>query len=292
MQSLNALPASVRGAGWMVLAALSYTVTGALVKHLAGTYSVFEVAFFRSAFAVILLAPVIVRIGLDGFRTTKFHLHTVRSILGYLGIMCWFYGVSRITLSDYYALQFTTPLFTIAGAVLLLGERSSVRHWAAVFVGFGGALVILRPGFAAVGLGSLAAIGAALSFAAVNNIVRILSRTDAAAVIVIYTNLIMTGISAVLAIPGWATPTWLDLLWMAGVGLFGTIAQYSITRAVSVADARIVQPFDFARLPFAAVVGYVAFGEGTDGWTWAGAVIIFAAGYYVLRLERLRAVEA
>lgn len=270
----------------MLLAAMGYIITGALVKHLAGRYSVFEVAFFRSAFAVILLAPMIYRIGLGGFRTQKFPLHVLRAVMGYLGIMCWFYGVSRIPLSDYYALQFTTPLFTIAGAVLVLGERSSVRHWLAVFVGFGGALVILRPGFNEVGLGGLAAIAAAVSFAAVNNTIRFISRTDSTAVIVVYANLMIILISAVPAVPGWVTPSWVDLLWMAAVGLFGTIAQYSITRAVSVAEARVVQPFDFARLPFAALVGYLVFAELPDGWTWIGAVIIFAAGYYVLQLER------
>lgn len=291
------LPAAARGAAWMLLAGACYTLTGAIVRHVAETYSVFEVAFFRSLFALALMVPLLLRVGWSSLRTTKFPLHGLRTALGYTGILCWFYGVSAIPLSDYYALQFTTPLFTIAGAVLFLGERAGARHWLAVAVGFGGALVILRPGLIGVSLGALAAVGAALFFAAVNNCVRVLSRTDGAVVIVTYTNLLMLPVSLVPflipeslvpSLPVWITPGWIDLGWLAGVGLFGTIAQFSITRAVAVADARVVQPFDFARLPFAAVIGYVAFGELSDFWTWIGAVIIFTAGYYVLQLERGR----
>lgn len=281
----------------MLLAGACYTVTGAIVRHVAETYSVFEVVFFRGLVALVLMAPLLVRVGWSSLRTTRLPLHGLRTALGYTGILCWFYGVSTIPLSDYYALQFTTPLFTIAGAVLFLGERAGPRHWLAVAVGFGGALVILRPGIIDVSLGGVAAIGAALLFAAVNNCVRVLSRTDGAVVIVTYTNLLMLPVSLVPflipgslvpSLPGWITPGWVDLGWLAGVGIFGTIAQFAITRAVAVAEARVVQPFDFARLPFAAAVGYVAFGELSDRWTWIGAVIIFAAGYYVLRLERRR----
>ena len=168
----------------MTLAALMYTLTGAVVRHLADSYSVFEVGFFRSIVAVAILLPAVcgfrVRRIREVLRTDRFSMHLLRTGLSYVGIMAWFYGVSRIPLSDYYALQFLTPLFTMAGAALLLGEATRLRNWLAVLVGFAGAMVIVRPGFAEVGFGTLAALGAALVFASVNNAARVLSRTDSA----------------------------------------------------------------------------------------------------------------
>ena len=274
----------------MTLAALMYTLTGAVVRHLADSYSVFEVGFFRSIVAVAILLPAVcgfrVRRIREVLRTDRFSMHLLRTGLSYVGIMFWFYGVSRIPLSDYYALQFLTPLFTMAGAALLLGEATRLRNWLAVIVGFAGAMVIVRPGFAEVGLGTLAALGAALVFASVNNAARVLSRTDSATTIVAWGNLILIPLSLLPALPEWVTPTWDDLPWLCCVGLTATVAQFSITRAVATAEARIIQPLDFVRLPFAAALGWIAFGESSDLWTWAGAAIIFAAASYVLRRER------
>lgn len=284
------------GAAWMLLAALMYTVTGAMVRHLAAGYSVFEVGFFRSVVAVAILLPLALRparpgagepgAGPGGLRTRKLPLHALRTALAYVGIMCWFFAVSRIPLADYYALQFLTPLFTMAGAALLLGERTGWRHWLAALAGLAGAWTILRPGVAAVGAGALAAIGAALFFAATNWTVRVLARTDSARAIVTWGNLLLIPMSLIPALPSWVTPSWADLAWLCGVGVTGTAAQFAITRAVGVADARIVQPFDFARLPFAAALGWIVFGEAADPWTWAGAAVIFAAATWALRLER------
>jgi len=282
----DAVPATLRGPAWMVLAAFSYAVTGVLVRHLADDFSVFEVAFFRCLIAVFMIAPLIVRSPVASFRTIQLPMHGLRVVLTYAGIMCWFYGVSVIPLADYYALQFTLPLFTIAGAVLFLGQRADARTWLAVAVGLLGALVILRPGVIAPGLGALAAVGAAVLFAGVNTCVKVLSRKETTNVIMLYANALVIPLSLAPALYDWHTPGWADWPWLIGVGVFGTLAQYAITRAITVADARIVQPFDFTRLPFAAALGWLFFGEVSDLWTWVGAVIIFGAGTYALARER------
>ncbi len=88
----HAVPAAVRGAAWMVLAAFSYAVTGALVRRLAEDFSVFEVAFFRCLIAVLMIAPLILRSHATSFRTVQLPMHAWRVMLTYAGIMCWFYG--------------------------------------------------------------------------------------------------------------------------------------------------------------------------------------------------------
>jgi S-adenosylmethionine uptake transporter len=282
------IPPAAQGAAWMLLGALSYTVTGALVRILAGEYPMFEIVFLRCVIAVFMMAPLIMRLGVGKLKTRQPVMHLVRTSIGYGGILCWFYGVSNIPLTDYYALQFTMPLFTIAGAVLLLGEHSSFKTWVAVGFGFFGALVILRPGLIDFSLGALAALTAALSFACINIMIRIMARKDDPAVIVVYANFLMIPMALIPALFDWVTPAWEDIPAIVGIGIFGTLAQFSLTRAVALADARVVQPFDFARVPFAALIGWFVFGEISDVWTWVGAVMIFAAAYYVLTTESRR----
>jgi len=147
-----------------------YTLTGAVVRHLADSYSVFEVGFFRSIVAVTILLPAVCGFSArrlrDAFRTERFPMHFLRTVLSYVGIMFWFYGVSRIPLSDYYALQFLTPLFTMAGAALLLGEATRLRNWLAVLVGFAGAMAV-RELFSPSGVGAPdAGLGPQIAFIA------------------------------------------------------------------------------------------------------------------------------
>ena len=282
------IPLAVQGAAWMILGGYSYTVTGALARILTDEYPMFEIVFLRCVIAVFVMAPLIVRLGVGKLRTRQPAMHILRAVVGYGGILCWFYGVSHIPLADYYALQFTMPLFTIAGAVVLLRERVSTKAWIAVAFGFLGALVILRPGLIEISLGALGALGAAVCFAAINIMIKVMARRDDPAVIVVYANVLIIPLSFIPALFDWVPPTWEDIPLILGIGFFGTLAQLSLTRAVALADARIVQPFDFLRLPFAALMGWFLFDEVSDIWTWVGAVIIFAAAYYVLAYESQR----
>jgi drug/metabolite transporter (DMT)-like permease len=270
----------------MILAAAGYAVTGAIVRELASALPVFELAFLRAALTLVLFLPYIVRAGRAGLATRQFRVHGLRSVLTYGGIVFWFFGVAAIPLADYYALYFTMPLFTIAGAALALRERVPAASWVAVAVGFAGALVIIRPGLIEVSFGALCALASALTYAASNVVTRVLSRRDSAAVIVVYSNFLVLLIGAVPAAFAWRTPTWPEVPLVVALGVASTFAQYCYTRAIAAADARIVQPFDFCRLPIAAALGLILFGETSEVWTWVGAVIIFAAGSYVLRHER------
>ena len=108
----------------------------------------------------------------------------------------------------------------------------------------------------------------------------------AAAVIVAYVSILMLVFSAVPAWFYWTDPAWADGPAILGVGVFALLGQYAITRAIAVADARVVQPFDFSRLITAAVIGWIVFGESSDIYTWIGALVIFCASYYVIVFER------
>jgi drug/metabolite transporter (DMT)-like permease len=283
---MQKLSPAVRGASWMLAAAFSYSIAGALVRHISVDISVFVLAFMRSVIALILFAPMMLRVGRSGLRTTQIPLHILRAAVTYAAIMFWFLGVSAMPLSDYHALQFTLPLFTLAFTAIFLREKIGSTGWIAVSIGMVGAMIIIRPGFTEFGIGAIFAISSTVSYGLVNVMVRVLTRKDSAGLTVIYTNALMLPLSIGPAIWFWTTPTLAQWPFVIGVGVFSTLGMTFLARAISAADARVVQPFDFARLPFAAALAYIFFGEVSDIWTWVGAAIIFFAGSFVMRRER------
>lgn len=286
--ALGARPPSavVRGVCWMLFGGVAYIFAAVCSRLLAPDYSVFEVVFIRCVVGLMFIAPGLIRLPRAELRTTQLPLHGFRTILTYSGTLCWFWGVTLVPIADYYALQFMTPILTIAGAVLVLGERAGLRTWIAVAVAFGGALIILRPGFMEVSFGLLIALGAALCYAGVNVCVKVLSRRDRAVVIVMYVNLLLVPVAGLFAIFNWRTPEWTDLPLFIGVGVFATMGQLGQTWGIAAADARIIQTFDFLRLPLAALIGWIVFRELSDAWVWVGAFVIFSSAYSVLHRER------
>ena len=286
MSVLTSVPPFVAGPGWMILAGTGYTLASVCTRDLSSDYSTAQLAFMRAVIAIFFIMPLVARKGISVMKTTVFPIHVMRACLTYGGMMCWFYAVSIIPISDYTALLYIQPIFTILLAVLILGESAGPRTWAAIAAAFAGAIIILRPGFQEINLGMLAALATGILFAGVNTCMKTLSRTDSAAVIVAYVSILMLIFSSIPAWFYWTAPTWTDGPAIIGVGVFALLGQYAITRAISIADARVVQPFDFSRLITAAIIGWLAFGESSDLYTWVGALVIFCASYYVIVFER------
>jgi drug/metabolite transporter (DMT)-like permease len=280
------VPPIIAGPAWMILAGLGYTLASVCTRELSSDYSTAQLAFMRAVIAIGFVVPMILRNGISVMKTSVFPLHLLRSFFTYGGMMCWFYAVSVIPISDYTALLYFQPIFTILFAMLILREKAGPRTWAAVAVAFVGALIILRPGFQDISLGMVATIGTALLFAGVNTCMKTLSRTDSPSVLVAYVSILMLVLSAVPAWLYWTDPVLGDAPAILGIGVFALAGQYAITRAIMVADARVIQPFDFSRLITAALLGWIVFGETSDAYTWAGALVIFCASYYVIVFER------
>ncbi len=279
------LPAPLRGALWMVFASFCYVTSATLARHLGTSYSVFELTFIRAVVAVTLLAPMVARAGRTAFHTRRIGLHVLSGLFTYVAILCWFYAATRMPVAEFFALQFTTPLFTIALAMVVLRQSVGAKNWLATFIGFAGVLVILRPGIIEVTLGALAALISSAGYASVNTTIKATSRTDSSTAIAFYVNLLMVPLSLPMAVYDWRMPGWTDWPLIVGVAVFSTVGFVATVRAISVADARVVQPVNFLRLPIAAGFGLFFFNEVSDSWTWIGALVIFASTTYVLTRE-------
>jgi drug/metabolite transporter (DMT)-like permease len=231
------------------------------------------------------MAPFIIRAGPSLLRSGKIGFFTLRAAVGLVSMLTWFYGITLVPLATATAVNFTAPLFATMGAALILHEDVRLRRWSAVAIGFLGVLVILRPGRESVDVNLLLILLSAAS-AAMNNItVKYLVRSERPNVIVAMFVVYLTPLSLLPALFFWSWPDPRTLAALIGLGGLGTLAHVSVTRAYAAADASACAPYEFLRLPYAALVGYLLFGELTDAWTWIGAAIIVGASMYVAYRE-------
>jgi len=278
--------ASVRGALWMCGASLMIAFSAACIRELSDTYNTFQLVFFRSAVGLLLLSPWMFRTaGLGTLSTTRLPLYMVRTAFSYTGMVCVFFGLANMPIGEVYALLFLVPMITIVMAVFILKERAGIEAWLACGVAFIGALVILRPGIIAITLAAAAVLVTAITYAATNICIKSLSRTDSPAQITFYGQLLALPLALVPALFVWKTPSWSDLPLIFALGTLQLLAGLFHAYSVRAADARVVQPFNFVRLPASVLIAFILFSELPSPWTWLGATLIFASSYYVLYKE-------
>ena len=175
------------------------------------------------------------------------------------------------------------PILTLMAA-LFLGERITRLRWLAVALGFAGVLVITRPGIASVHIGDLSVLAAAVGYAAVYAITKSVADKDAPLTILFYMVVVQTPIAFMCSLRDWAWPaTGLSWVWVFLVGASALTGHFCMTRAFRLADASVVVPIDFLRLPLIAVVGYLAYSETIELWVAAGAVLILLGNYLNIR---------
>jgi drug/metabolite transporter (DMT)-like permease len=190
-----------------------------------------------------------------------------------------------ISLTDSLTLHFTMPIFATLFALMILRERVGSHRWVAMVLGFIGVLVVLRPGFYQLNQGMLAALRAAACFGLCDVLLRKLSRTDITLSIIFYSFVFQVPFSLPLALINWVMPTLTELLWLVAMGAVSFGAQWSLSRAYILADASVVSPVLFIRLPMVSLIGLFFFSQVTDMWTWIGMAIIFGNTYYAARRE-------
>ena len=269
----------------MTGAAFCFALMNLVVRLASEELETMQIAFFRASFALIFMLPWAIRRGAASLRTAHLKIHIGRSIVSVFSMYFWFTAVIVLPLADAVALNFTAPLFVTIGAALILRELVGPRRWAATAVGFLGTIVVLRPGFAEVSAYSALPILAAACVATNTLLVKRLLRHDAPGTIVLYMNLLLTPLCLVPALFVWVWPS--PGVWLLGVslGLLAAFGHILFTRAFVHADASAIQPFDYARLPFVALLGFVFFTEVPSVWLWVGGAMIAGAALYTAHRE-------
>ena len=182
---------TVRGMLWMALAGLIFASFMAIVRHVGTTMNPIQVAFMRYAIGLVFMLPFFLSVTLADLRSARFGLHATRGVMHALGVMCWFYAMSRIPIAEVTAIGFTAPVFAVIGAALFLGEQVRIRRILAVIAGLLGAVVILKPGAGSMDPGVLAMLVAAPVFAAADLVSKVLTRRETGAAVVAYLSVLV-----------------------------------------------------------------------------------------------------
>jgi len=275
----------MRVAVWMALAGFAFAAMGGLIKFAARDLHPFEVAFFRCFFGLLWMVPWLLRRGPGALRTGRMTLYWARAVIGLVGMLAGFYALRYIALADATALSFTAPLFATVGAALILRETVRRRRWTATLLGFVGVLIILRPGATTVDPAALWTLLAAATTAANVLIVKRLTDTEPTEAVVTWMVVMMTPMTLVAALLFWEWPTPVQLMIMAAIGLCGTLGHLAVTRGFAAGEASLVMSFDYLKMPFAAVIGWLAFGELPTVWTFLGAAVIAGSAAYIAHRE-------
>lgn len=268
-----------RAALWMMGAMLSFSAMGIAGRELSARHDTFEIMLFRSGIGLLLvLAWAGARGRLGEVSRQRLGGHLLRNVFHFAGQNLWFLALATVPLAQVFALEFTSPLWVILLAPLVLGERLTRPRILAVALGFAGILIVTRPDPSAVDVGTLAAASAALCFAATTLMTKALTRGESIVGILFWLAAMQLVMALVCA--AWdGRITWPDaasLPWLFLVGLCGVTAHLCLTTALSLAPATYVVPIDFIRLPLIAVVGAAVYGEAIDPFVIAGGVVIFA----------------
>jgi drug/metabolite transporter (DMT)-like permease len=284
-----ALSPNLRGILWVALSGLVFALLNVFTLIPAQHLNPYVMAFLRYSFGAMFLLPIILRLGLyQSLHTNRIGLHISRGALHTVGIVLWFVALPLTTLAEITALGFTGPIFVTIGAALFLAEDVRLRRWIAVFVGFAGAMIIIRPGFTNIHIGVICILVSTPIFSASNLISKALARTDSANTIVIWQNIVIVIFGAPFAIWFWQTPSWTDLLWFVAAGLCGTLGHLCQQRGYQLADITLLQPIGFLSLIWNTLLGYFLFFQQPDFWTFVGAAVIFGSAMYISHREAVR----
>lgn len=267
-------------------AVLSFCAMAIAARQLLQHIGTFEILFFRTAVAWLIVLAVALPSGLAVLKTRRIGLHLWRNLVHLGGQSSWVYAIGALPLATVFAIEFTSPIWTAVLAVLMLGERMHRGRAVMLALGLAGVLVILRPGFGVFQPASLVMLFGSLCFAVQFIGTKRLAATDSPLAVLFWMSAIQTPVCLAVALPGWAAPQPQDWPWIVGIGIGSFTAHYCMTRAMKVADAMVVVPVDFFRLPLIAVVGAVFYAEPFDPAVIVGAALIIAGVWYSLVRER------
>jgi drug/metabolite transporter (DMT)-like permease len=251
-------------------------------------HDTFELMLYRSIVGIVIVVAMAGALGRLGEVTTKnLGLHAVRNVFHFTGQNLWFYAITVVPLAQVFALEFTSPLWSLLLAPLILGERLTRTRVLFAALGFCGILIVARPFSGAADPNLLFAAASAIGFAGSAVFTRLLTRTTTIVCILFWLTVMQAVFGVICA--GYdgdiALPTLRALPWLVVIGCAGLLAHFCLTNALSLAPATVVLPIDFLRLPLIAVLGMLIYGEPLDPWVFLGGGVIIAATVANMRSE-------
>lgn len=277
------------GIGLMLLGMALFSLNDALGKWLMESHSVGQVLLIRSVAALVVLAPFLWAFGLPRlFAVERRGLQALRVLFSTVEVFCFYLAVRDLPLADVMTFWLAAPIYVALVAPLLLGEAVGPLRWAAIGIGFAGVLVALGPSGSMSPVATAAAMVGSGCFAAMIVTGRTLRGTPDTALV--FWQTVGAGLAGALAVPwGWTPPGVFDAALLALLGVVAMVAHLCVTRALKLADAALVSPLQYTLLPWAAVFGWLFFGDVPAPAVLVGALFIIVAGLVLMLAERREA---
>ncbi len=266
---------------WMIL-----PVMDAFAKFLSSSLDVLQITwgrFFFTAVFTFLLMIIFYRKSL--IWTNKPLLQIIRGLFLVFSTYLFFYSISVISLPKALTLAFVAPLFVTALSPFFLKEKVGIRRWTAVFIGFIGTLIVIRPGFLEYNLATFAALGTGFCYGFYLIITRKLSTSDNPLLTLLFTGAVGVIILSFFMPSVWINPTPNQWYLMAIIGLIASVAHFFIILSLKYADASKLAPLGYTEIITNVIISYYFFNELPDNWTYLGLFIIVLSGIYVSRRE-------
>ncbi len=252
--------------------------------------SVSQLVFFRNiaGLGIILILLLLKGQASQVYKTSHLSLHVGRNVSHFVGQWCWFYGLALLPLAHVFAIEFTVPIWTALFASTLLAEKLTQRRIFSIALGFIGVLIILRPGIISIPWASWVVLISAVAYALSHTLTKRLTHFDGVLTILFFMHILQLPMALLLVSFDFAWPqgdAWVFVLITAAAALS---AHFCMAKALSYADATVVMPMDFLRLPFIALVGLFLYGEGVDWWLLLGAGVMLIGNRLALteKLEK------
>ncbi|MDX1485934.1 MAG: DMT family transporter [Alphaproteobacteria bacterium] len=261
-------------------------IMASLVKQLGQNLPALQVLFIRSLAGLLVILPLIWRLGFSILKTQRPVLHMTRGFVGFLGNVCFFFALINMAIADTVTIQFSRPLIMVVIAAIFLGEVVGWRRAIATVVGFAGIMMITRPFGEGFEPWALAALGGAIFGTLVVVCVKILSRTESTPVIMFYYAFYTTLFSMIPALFVWQEPSAAEWGLLFLTGALSILGQGLFTHGIGLGETSFVMPFDYLRIVYSFLLGIVWFAEVPGFWSIAGAAVIVATSLYLARIER------
>jgi drug/metabolite transporter (DMT)-like permease len=267
-------------AGWLAQM-LMIAIAGREAMH---ELNVFEVMEVRSILGLVMLSPLIyVNGGLAAMRTSRPLQHIGRNLVHYAGQIGWFFALTLIPLGQVVSIEFTMPIWTAILAASFLGERMTFGKIAAIVLGLVGVIIIVRPGTSEINPGQLIALAAAVGFGISIAMMKSLTRTETTLAIIFWMLVIQAAAGFLPALYVWQWPSAYAFGFIVVIAFCGTFSHYCMARAMLYADATVVLPMDFLRVPLTATAGWLIYSERLDAFTLLGAALILTGNLLNLK---------
>ena len=279
-KSKKILTPAVSAVLFMVLSGIFATTMHCLIRFATEENHPFEVAFFRTIFVLLIFLPVVIKNGFKCLKPNNIKLQFFRALIGSVAMLCMFYGLSITELAKATALLFTVPIFATILAIIFLKEVVGIRRWSAMFVGFFGALIVLRPDIE-IEFGQILILCGSLMWSSSVLMAKKLTQTDTTLTITFWQAAGLIPATFILATQVWEWPSLSQLFMFLLIAIAGTLTHWFLNEALKRAEISVLLPLDYLRLIWSVSLGFIFFSETPTAGLWLGAALILGASTYI-----------